>query len=103
MQSFIDDPQVHMAALKNPAMIGGPFINYDASRANEIKALMERTKEEQAHMLELERAIKDLDKLLADEANGYSLEPLYQKVSDILKGYVELVYNSNNNPSIRFL
>lgn len=102
MESFIDAPQVHMSALKNPAMIGGPFINYDASRVDEIKALLETTKEEQAHMLELAQAIKDLEKMLA-EANGYSLEPLYQKVPEILKGYVELVYDSNNHPSIRFI
>jgi hypothetical protein len=28
MQSFIAAPQAHVAALRNPAMIGGPFINH---------------------------------------------------------------------------
>src|SRR5205085_6813113 len=32
MQSFLSNPQMHVTALKNPAMIGGPFINYPASR-----------------------------------------------------------------------
>ncbi|MGA9994271.1 MAG: hypothetical protein WBP93_02600, partial [Pyrinomonadaceae bacterium] len=32
MQSFVAAPQVHIAALKNPAMLGGPFINCEASR-----------------------------------------------------------------------
>src|SRR3954464_8649425 len=28
MRSFIQAPQVHAAAVKNPAMSGGPFVNY---------------------------------------------------------------------------
>src|SRR5215475_8330436 len=40
MQSFVAAPQSHVAALKNPAMIGGPFINYPESRAGDVKALL---------------------------------------------------------------
>ena len=40
MQSFVAAPQVHVAALKNPAMRGGPFISYDATRTAEVKELM---------------------------------------------------------------
>lgn len=103
MQSFVSTPQVHISALKNPAMLGGPFINYDVSRVDEIKALIEKTTKEQAHMLELAEAIKTLDKMLTSEAGGYSLEPIYQKVPEVLQGYIELVYDLNNNPSIRFI
>lgn len=103
MQSFVSAPQVHVAALKNPAMIGGPFISYGANRAGEIKALMEQTINSQAHMLEFADAVKILDKVLASEANGSSLEPLYEKVPRVLRGYVELVYDLNNHPSIRFI
>lgn len=103
MQSFVAAPQVHVSALKNPAMRGGPFINYAANRVGEIKALMEKTSREQAHMLEFASAIHTLNELLANEGTGHSLEPLYQKVPDCLKGYVELVYDLNNNSSIRFI
>lgn len=103
MRSFISAPQVHVAALKNPAMLGGPFINYDASRAGEIKELVNRTVDEQAPMLEFAEAFKALDEMLQNEADGHSLEPLYAKVPDILKGYVELVYDLNNHPSVRVL
>src|SRR4051794_9070778 len=51
IESFIAAPQVHASAYKNPEMIGGPFINYDAGKVGEIRALLERTKREQAHML----------------------------------------------------
>ncbi|HEU4767848.1 MAG TPA: MBL fold metallo-hydrolase, partial [Pyrinomonadaceae bacterium] len=103
MESFIAAPQIHVAALKNPANLGGPFINYDASRVEEIKALRERTLKENGPMVAFAEGVKTLDKILAEEAEGHSLEPLYQKVPEPLKGYVELVYDLNNNPSIRFI
>jgi L-ascorbate metabolism protein UlaG (beta-lactamase superfamily) len=103
MQSFVSSPQMHVAALKNPAMLGGPFIDHDPSRVDEIKELAERTAREHAHMVKFAAAVQELDKLLATEAAGFSLEPLYQKVPEVLKGYVELVYDLNNQPSMRFI
>ena len=103
MQSFVATPQIHVAAQKNPAMRGGPFINYDASRTGEVKELLDRTTKEQTHMLELAASIQTLNDLLENEAQGFSLEPLYQKVPENLKGYVELVYDLNNKPSFRFI
>jgi L-ascorbate metabolism protein UlaG (beta-lactamase superfamily) len=103
MQSFISTPQIHVSALKNPKMIGGPFINYDPSRAGEIKELMDKTAKEQACLIELANAAKQLDEMLANEMEGLTLEPLYQKIPDPLRGYVELVYDLNNRPSFRFI
>jgi L-ascorbate metabolism protein UlaG (beta-lactamase superfamily) len=103
MQSFVSAPQVHVSALKNPALRGGPFINYDAGRVPDIKTLMEETIREQSDLLEFAAAIRSLSETLAGEANGYSLEPLYEKVPNVLKGYIELVYDLNNSPSIRFI
>ena len=103
MQSFVSAPQVHIAALKNPAMRGAPFIHYDANRVPEIKTLIEKTSKEQAHMLELAAAIRTLTELLDNEATGFSLESLYAKVPDNLRGYVELAYDVNNHASMRFI
>jgi L-ascorbate metabolism protein UlaG (beta-lactamase superfamily) len=103
MQSFISAPQIHIAALENPAMIGGPFINYDASKTGAIKELLEKTTAEQSDLLALANAIGMLDEMLSNEASGYSLEPLYEKVPDILKGYVELTYDLHNNASFRLI
>jgi L-ascorbate metabolism protein UlaG (beta-lactamase superfamily) len=103
MQSFVANPQIHVNALKNPAMIGGPFINYPASASGDIKALMLKTSDRQLHMMRLAEAIKTLDELLMNKADGTSLEPLYQEVPDMLKGYVELTYDLNNQPSFRFI
>src|SRR5215213_1391914 len=103
MRSFVSAPQVHVAALKNPAMLGGPFINYEPARANEIKELINRTVDEQARMLELAEAFRTLDDMLQNEADGHSLEPLYARVPPMLQGYVELVYDLHNRPSVRII
>jgi L-ascorbate metabolism protein UlaG (beta-lactamase superfamily) len=103
MQSFVAAPQIHVAALKNPAMRGGPFINYDAAKAPAIKSLLEKTSKENASLLELGTAIQKINATLASEGTGFSLESLYEKVPEALKGYVELVYDLNNKPSLRII
>lgn len=103
MESFVAAPQVHADALKNPKMIGAPFINHPPSRVWEIEALLEKTKLRQKSLLDLDRAIASLDYILKDIEAGASLEPLYVRVPEILKGYVELVYDRHNNAGIRFI
>jgi L-ascorbate metabolism protein UlaG (beta-lactamase superfamily) len=103
MESYINAPQVHAAAVKNPKMLGGPFIDYDRKRLDEIKALRDRTKRERARLIEFSAAISRLDELLRTTAKGYSLNPLYAEVPPLLQGYVELSYDLRNNPSYRFL
>ena len=102
MSSYIQSPQIHALAVKNPKMLGGPFIDYDGKRVDEIKALRENTLEIGADLLELCEAITALNNLLAKEAKGYSMGPLYAKIPEPLKGMVELYYDLNNNPSFRF-
>ncbi len=103
MESYVRAPQVHVAAVKNPKMLGGPFIDYARIRVEEIRALMERIKRDRAQMIALAEAIKQLDEILRMEAVGYSLEPLYEKIPQALRGYVELVYDLNNHPSFRLI
>jgi L-ascorbate metabolism protein UlaG (beta-lactamase superfamily) len=103
MDSYIAAPQVHAAAVSNPKMRGGPFIDYEVYRVEEIKILSQQTKTIRGHLLELSRALQSLDDMLRTMAKGYSLIPLYEKVPDTLRGYVELVYDLNNNPSFRLL
>ncbi|WP_257461296.1 MBL fold metallo-hydrolase [Archangium lipolyticum] len=101
MESFVANPAIHVAALKSPALMGGPYINYGVERARDIQELLQRTLREQASSLRFAQAVAELDKLLLT-ANGFSLEELYKKVPDILQGYVELTYDLNNRASPRF-
>jgi L-ascorbate metabolism protein UlaG (beta-lactamase superfamily) len=102
MDSYIQAPQIHQDAAKNPKMLGGPFMDYGRNRVAEVKELKERTIKNQYRSIELSEAIKELEEILAEHNAGYSLEPLYEKVPEVLKGYVELIYDLNNNPSYRF-
>ena len=103
MASYVKAPHVHAAAVANPEMLGGPFIDYGGERADEIESMMRDTLESRSLMVDLDQALKELDEMLRNEASGESLEPLYEKVPDLLRGLVELVYDLNNNPSFRLV
>ena len=91
MDSYIAAPQVHAEAVKNPRMLGGPFIDYDGKRVEEIKALRDRTKQERSNLIDLSTAIDQLNAMLGSKANGLWMHPLYHDIPDALRGYVELV------------
>lgn len=101
MNSYVDSPQQHIDAVKDPKMLGGPFMDYPYDKTNEVKALLTDTLEKQSKMIQLSFAFRKLDKLLKSHPKGYSLESLYEKVPAILQGYVELTYDLNNNISFR--
>lgn len=103
MDSYINAPQVHANAVKNPKMLGGPFIDYEGKRVDEIRSLREKIKKERAHLIELSAALAAVDAMLRESAKGYSLEPLYARVPDSLRGYIELVYDLNNHPAFRLI
>jgi L-ascorbate metabolism protein UlaG (beta-lactamase superfamily) len=103
MGSYINAPQIHANAVKNPKMLGGPFIDYDGKRVDEIRELRDSTKRKRAALIELSEAIDSLDSMLRSSARGYSLHSLYPKIPPALRGYVELVYDLNNHPSFRLI
>ncbi len=102
MNSFIKSPAGHEAAVKNPMLKGGPFMDVPPARVEEVKGLRDEIIEKRKDMIEFAEAVKELDNLLKKDAKGYSLQPLYAKVPELLKGFVELVYDLNNQPSFRF-
>jgi len=102
MSSYVEAPELHELAVKNPKMLGGPFMDYPETRQNEINDLIRRTNSNQAAQIAFGNAITELNNLLEFKAKGFSLEDLYDQVPELLKGYVELVYDLNNHPSFRF-
>ncbi|SRR6266545_2144987 len=103
MDSYISAPQIHANAVNNPKLLGGPFIDYGGKRVDEIRGLSKHTKVVRSQMIELSTALADLDRLLNVSAKGFSLHSLYPQVPEILRGYVELVYDLSNNPSYRLI
>lgn len=103
MQSYVQNPMIHMQAVKDPKMIGGPFVDFEESRVEEIKDLIRQTRENCATLIELHSAFKGFDRILQQEAKGTSLEELYDRIPTILKGMVELIYDLNSHPSVRLM
>jgi L-ascorbate metabolism protein UlaG (beta-lactamase superfamily) len=103
MDSYIESPETHQSAVKNPALLGGPFMDLGSNRVEEVKQLRDRTLRERSNLVNLSRSIENLDALLREKAAGYSLEALYAEVPACLQGYVELVYDLNNQPSFRLI
>ena len=102
IESYIRSPRIHARFVKDPKMRGGPFVDYRENRLTEVERLKQRTLDEQAQLIQLAKEITGLNKLLKEEAVGYSMLELYEKVPELLKGYVELVYDLNNQPAFRF-
>lgn len=103
MDSYISAPEVHANAVRNPKMLGGPFIDYGGKRVDEIRDLRKRLVTDRAALIELSSALAALDQLLRQKGNGTSLQPLYAQIPAKLGGYVELVYDLNHHPSFRLI
>lgn len=103
MESFVSMPEIHKMASTNPLLIGGAFVNLSEEYIPDVQNLIEDTKENCDKLIKLSHAITECDTMLRNNADGHSLEALYPFVPDAIKGMVELVYDANNHPSMRFI
>jgi L-ascorbate metabolism protein UlaG (beta-lactamase superfamily) len=103
LESYLQSPQVHIAASHNPALRGGFFVNVDGSRSGEVRDLLSSIKRDRAEMLRFAEAISEAEEIVRQGATGFDLTPLYPKFPAELSGLVEVAYDTNNQPSIRFI
>jgi len=103
MDSYMSAPRIHANAVRDPKMLGGPFIDYERDRVEEIKLLSENTKKKRHQLIRLSQAVAQLEAMLRGQVTGFGLHTLYAKVPEILQGYVELVYDLNNRASFRLV
>lgn len=103
MHSYIQHPNFHAQAIKDPKMLGGPFIDLEGEKVDEIRALIEDTKKDCKDLINLCAALKELDKTLLNKGKGGSLETIYEQTPEMLKGLVEFVYDLNSHPSMRLI
>jgi L-ascorbate metabolism protein UlaG (beta-lactamase superfamily) len=103
MESFIEAPELHFEAINSRGMIGGPFINLDPHEVGKVKDLLAVTKNDCESLLQLHHDIKEFNRMLREEALGASMENMYARLPHTLKGIVELVYDLNSKPQIRFI
>jgi L-ascorbate metabolism protein UlaG (beta-lactamase superfamily) len=103
LESYLQSPQVHINASRNPQLRGGFFVNIDASRSGEVRELLASIKRDRAELLDFAAAVAEADEIVRQGATGFDLTPLYPKLPAALSGLVELAYDTNNQPSVRFI
>ena len=103
LESYLQNPQVHLAASANPALRGGYFVNVEESRSMEVATLLDTIKRDRADMLAFADAIAEANDLLRQSATGFDLTPLYSKLPAALNGLVELAYDTDNQASLHLL
>ena len=102
MESFLAYPDLHRRAVTEQSMKGGMVIDYDGD-PSKVQELLDYTRSELAYRIDFAGAVRSLNEHLAAHTDGRSLEQLYKEVPEILRGYVELVYDLQHRPSFRFI
>ena len=103
LRSFITYPELHQQASAEKQLSGGAFVNLSNHTVVDVKNLYSQILENRQDLIQLSEAIDGLNLLLEQTATGNSLEQIYFKIPKFLAGCVELVYDMNHNPSIRFI
>jgi L-ascorbate metabolism protein UlaG (beta-lactamase superfamily) len=103
IESYLDSPEVHVAAVSQPRMHGGPWVHahehYDV-----IKAWHERSAPQRERLDELFEAIRRLEEEILPRYTGECLDPVYQELPPALSGRVEVFYGRDNHtPDYRFI
>lgn len=101
LRSFVNNPNVHLAASSDPKMYGGPFMSLQSSDVHAVEALAERTTTEFSSLLKFAEDLKEFSVSLNDDANGYSLNEFYDELPASLRGLVECTYDQFDNAKVR--
>jgi L-ascorbate metabolism protein UlaG (beta-lactamase superfamily) len=103
MTSYVSMPQVHAAAARDPALLGGPFIDLEGGRVGEVRALLDWTRQQQQPAIQLAEDLATVWTMLQHEADGHGMTNLYKQLPDSIRGAVELVYTPSGAPDIRLI
>lgn len=104
MNSFVKNAELHVLANQDPALAGGgEFVDCSVEQVDQVKALLGWYDTGCEIYGELASAVKELDALVKQHKSGETIEPLYKRVPDLLKGYVELFMDLYHQPSYRLI
>lgn len=103
MASYIRSPMLHMAAVRDPNLKGGLFLDLGGKRVKEVEALLNETREQAKTLIELAEAIDELASILQQKVRGHALQPFYAQTPPILRGMVELLYDREHRPTFRII
>src|SRR5579863_3099558 len=80
LESYVQNPQVHIAATSNPELRGGFFADIEEARKSEVAGLLSAIKRDRADMLAFAAAVTEGAELLRESATGFDLTSLYPKL-----------------------
>ena len=103
MTSFVNNYQLHILAASESALTGAEFLNCTEEQVKDVRALIEKIDAKCADLINLANAITELDERLRAHTSGESLENLYPKVPEALRGYVELCFDMEHHASFRLI
>lgn len=101
LQSYLNNPGMHTKSCRNPRLIGGPFVDIPEGRADQVRDFLRQCEDNCHEEKAFAQALTAFQNRLVDEAKGQSLEPYYEQIPAPLRGYVELVYDYFNRPTVR--
>ncbi|WP_334186711.1 MBL fold metallo-hydrolase [Noviherbaspirillum sp.] len=100
LESFVEDPDFHRESVKDPALLGGTFIDFSGD-VRLAEQLLDKLQDDLREQLAFADAMVLANDLLIRDGNGGTLENLYEQMPKPLRGAVELGYDLNNHPSLR--
>lgn len=103
MMSFVNNYELHISAVKESVVTGGDFLDCTEEQVKDIQRLIGDIDEKCADQIVLSNAIKELEELLSSHTSGQSIEYLYERVPEVLSGYVELVMDLQHRASYRLI
>jgi L-ascorbate metabolism protein UlaG (beta-lactamase superfamily) len=103
LESYLANPDVHAAAVRDPRMLGAPFVDIPLPKSALARELLQDTARKGGKLIGLANAFKELNRRIQAIATGFSLDGEYEQLPAELRGLVELVYDTNCHPRIRVL
>jgi L-ascorbate metabolism protein UlaG (beta-lactamase superfamily) len=103
LRSFLGNPRLHETSCRNPRLLGGAFVDVPSNRVEDVRALHEALTAGSNDNIEFAQALLRFCRELVDQAKGQSLDELYARLPEPLRGYVELLYDYMNHPFVRCL
>ena len=104
LHSFVRNAEIHALANQDPALAGGgEYVDCPVEQVEQVEKLLHRCDTDLEIYGQLADAVKELDTLVRQHQSGESIEPLYDKVPELLRGYVELFMDLYHQPSYRLI
>ncbi|QFY44572.1 MBL fold metallo-hydrolase [Candidatus Methylospira mobilis] len=103
LESYLQNPEIHVKSSHNPKLLGGPFVDVAAERAHEVEALLHDLQHNHTGALEFAKTLIEFQNTLVNEATGQGINAFYSKIPECLGGYVELLYDYFERPHVRCL